>query len=378
MNSQLRNEAITTATPRYRGLDGYRFIAASLIVLFHYNGDFELGLENATPIAKSLSVMVDFFFVLSGFVIAATYAGAMKSFADYALFLRRRLARIFPLHLAVLAAFVVLALIAKSGLIRANHPEYLDLATLPANALLVHAWGTVSHTTFNGASWSISAEWLAYMAFPVLLLLSRRLSATANLAIVIGIVSALALWRNATGQLPWYDATYDFGALRALPTFFLGIGLAGLLESSPRLFRLPWPAVHLLFLSALAALHFELPRELAIAFLALVVLFAAAAERDNRPSLMRTRFMAGLGDTSYAVYMIHGLFAVPLLFVMHKFGAIGTPLVAGVALAAYVAVVVAACFIYARFEAPMRRRLSGSSAQPASARQAEPALARAA
>jgi peptidoglycan/LPS O-acetylase OafA/YrhL len=34
MNGQLHNEAITTATPRYRGLDGYRFIAASLIVLY--------------------------------------------------------------------------------------------------------------------------------------------------------------------------------------------------------------------------------------------------------------------------------------------------------------------------------------------------------
>jgi peptidoglycan/LPS O-acetylase OafA/YrhL len=78
---------------RYRALDGYRFIAASLVVLYHYNGDFGLGLEHATPAVKSLTVMVDFFFVLSGFVIATTYAEAMSNLRDYGDFLRRRLAR---------------------------------------------------------------------------------------------------------------------------------------------------------------------------------------------------------------------------------------------------------------------------------------------
>ncbi len=58
----------------YHALDGYRFIAASLIVLHHYNGGFALGLERFTPIVNALPTMVDFFFVLSGFVIACTYA----------------------------------------------------------------------------------------------------------------------------------------------------------------------------------------------------------------------------------------------------------------------------------------------------------------
>jgi peptidoglycan/LPS O-acetylase OafA/YrhL len=358
------------ATPasrsRYRALDGYRFIAASLVVLYHYNGDFGLGIECVTPLVNSLSVMVDFFFVLSGFVIALTYAEAMSNLRDYGDFLRRRLVRILPLHLAVLFTFVGLVLAFKLGLLPANHPEILDLKALPANGLLLHAWGVVGHLSFNSPSWSVSAEWLAYLVFPLFLMLSRRLSLAANLAIVIGSIAAMTLWRNAVGLREWNEATYDFGALRALPTFFLGVVCSVLLESSPRLFRAPWLAVHFLFLSAVITLHFELPRELTIALLALVVLFAAAAERNNKPSLMMTEFMAGLGDTSYAVYMIHILISAPILFVLRKTGAIGTPVAAGAALATFLAVVVVADIVYGRFEGPMRRWLSGGRSKNAS------------
>ena len=352
--------------PRYRALDGYRFIAASLVVLFHYNGDFGLGLERVTPIVKGLSVMVDFFFVLSGFVIATTYAHAMGNFRDYGKFLQRRLARIVPLHLAVLCVFVGLALALKFGLLPANHPEMLALSALPANASLLHAWGFVGHLSFNAPSWSVSAEWLAYLVFPLFLVLSRRLSLATNLAIVIGSIAAMTLWRNAAGLREWTEATYDFGALRALPTFFLGVIFAVLLESSPRLFRAPWLAVHLLFLSAVVTLHFELPPEVTIALLALVVPFAAVAERNNKPSWMMTEFMARLGDTSYAVYMIHIIISVPVLFALRKIGAIGTPIAVGAALATYLAVVIVAGLVYGRFEVPLRRWLSGARGKNAS------------
>lgn len=194
MINPIGKETSANSAARYRGLDGYRFIAASLIVLFHFNSDFELGLERSTPIVNSLSVMVDFFFVLSGFVIAASYGGAMKSLADYTLFLRRRLARIGPLHLAVLALFVLPAVALAFGLVRAQHPDAFSLGALPAHVLLLQAWGAVNHEAFNGPSWSISAEWLAYLLFPALLMLSRRLSATANLRHGV-CAGAVAQWR---------------------------------------------------------------------------------------------------------------------------------------------------------------------------------------
>lgn len=97
------------SNPRYRRLDGYRSIAAGLVVLLHFHGEFGLRLGAATPVVTSLEVMVDFFFVLSGFVIAVTYAKAMANIGDCGRFLQRRVSRLFPLHLAVLSVFVGLA-----------------------------------------------------------------------------------------------------------------------------------------------------------------------------------------------------------------------------------------------------------------------------
>jgi peptidoglycan/LPS O-acetylase OafA/YrhL len=362
------------SSPRYRSLDSYRFIAASLVVLHHYHADFAMRLGALTPIVTRLEVMVDFFFALSGFVIAVTYARSMTGIGDYLIFLKRRVARLYPLHLAILSVFVGLALVNKFGLLTANHVQELDFDTLPANLLMLHAWGTTGHLSFNASSWSISAEWLAYLLFPLFLVASRRLPLAANLAAAIGAVALLTLWRHAAGIREWYEATFDYGALRALPSFFVGVVIAGVVETSLPNMRAPWLAVHLTFLAALASLYFDL-RDLAIALLALVVLLAALAERNGRPSFVVSRLMGKLGDTSYSIYMIHVLASIPVLFVLRKVGLLGTPLASGVALMTYIAVVPAAWFIYTHFETPLRRWVSALGTRATDRDSTAPALA---
>jgi peptidoglycan/LPS O-acetylase OafA/YrhL len=344
--------------PHYRALDGYRFIAASLIVLHHYNGRFALGLERLTPAVDALPAMVDFFFVLSGFVITCTYMDTMRNAADYGDFLKRRLARILPLHLAVLFMFAVPVVAFRYGWLSTKFPETLEMSAFPANALLLHAWGFVDHISFNPTSWSVSAEWLVYLLFPCFLLLARRFSPVTNLVLIVGGVAAMIMWRNAMGLRPWTEANYDYGALRALPTFFLGMIFAVMLDTSPRLFhalfRAPWLVVHLLFVAAVVSLHFEWPRELSIVLLALVVPFAATAEHDGRPSWLTTDIMARLGDFSYAIYMINIVFGSAVLLVLHKLH-LGTPLRFAGAFATYIAVVVVSGLVYRYFESPSRR-----------------------
>jgi peptidoglycan/LPS O-acetylase OafA/YrhL len=369
------------SNPRYRSLDSYRFIAAGLVVLLHYHEEFALKLGAVTPIVTKLEVMVDFFFVLSGFVIAVTYGKAMANAGDYARFLQRRVARLLPLHVAVLTVFIGLAAANKFGWMTANHTDILDFHALPANILMLHAWGFVDHLSFNAASWSISAEWLAYVLFPVLLIVSRRFTLATNLAIVIGIVAVLTLWRDAMGMRAWYEASFDYGALRAVPSFFLGIVIAGVVEMSSRTsrtlfqipFQVPWLAVHMTFLAALASLYFDL-RDVTIALLALVVFLAAIAERGNTPSVVTSRLMGRLGDAAYAIYTIHGVAAIPFVFVLRKFGALGTPVATGIAIALYLASVAAACFIYVHFETPMRRRISAIGTRTAEPGTSAPGL----
>jgi peptidoglycan/LPS O-acetylase OafA/YrhL len=304
--------------------------------------------------------MVDFFFVLSGFVIAASYGG-MASIADWLRFLRRRIARLYPLHIATMLVFVALAIAVGKGWMRANHPDVLSFDTLADNLLMTQAWGQASHLSFNGVSWSISAEWFCYLLFPVLLFAARRMPAGVSLALAVGFVAAMSALRGAYGLRPWIEATFDYGAMRALPSFFAGIVLAQLVGRCPNVFRMSWAGIYGLFLLSLAVLHLGLPGEVAIVLLALLVACAAATERADPDSAMTSRLMGHLGDASYSLYMLHIIAAIPVLFALRKLGLIATPAATFVALATYVATVVASCMSYVWFEAPMRQILSGAT-----------------
>ena len=90
--------------PRYSALTSLRFIAASSIVFSHTNHHFGLNYQDAQ--IQSLGIMVSFFFVLSGFILASVYPtldsrGAVRSY------IIARVARIWPAHL-VAFAFVLL------------------------------------------------------------------------------------------------------------------------------------------------------------------------------------------------------------------------------------------------------------------------------
>ena len=98
------------ARPRLDALTGVRGLAAWWVVFFHFR-------EYLVPYVPSsaLAVMahgnlaVDLFFVLSGFVIYYTYAGHLGSRSEIRLFFIKRVARIYPLHLLTLLAYVGLS-----------------------------------------------------------------------------------------------------------------------------------------------------------------------------------------------------------------------------------------------------------------------------
>src|SRR6202161_3995096 len=119
------------------------------------------------PLVAKGYLGVELFFVLSGFILCPVY---LDQVADggfrYGSFLWARLARIYPLHLATLAGIGAMALAALAAG-RVIDPNILSWSSLPANLLLVQAWGYAPQAGWNHPSWSISAEWFAYLSFPV-------------------------------------------------------------------------------------------------------------------------------------------------------------------------------------------------------------------
>jgi peptidoglycan/LPS O-acetylase OafA/YrhL len=145
-----------TLTMKLDQLTTLRFFAAAMIVVHHSAGLFGFSTSLTKPFIFGQGV--SFFFVLSGFILAYVYP-RLSTYKDVRNFLHARFARIWPAHLATfLMAFWLLSL------------EWNNKVAL-ANLTLVHAWipRPLFYFSYNAPSWSISTEFLFYLAFPVLI-----------------------------------------------------------------------------------------------------------------------------------------------------------------------------------------------------------------
>ena len=173
-------------------LTGVRGLAALWVLSFHADAFVPI----TVPFFQMGYVGVDVFFVLSGFILGHVH---LDDFVDISIrgirrFLALRLSRIYPVHLAMLAVATLFAIVLfVEGVPVLSKPRFYP-PLFAANILLVHAWGWVANGSFNIVSWSISAEWLAYLAFPVLALAGNRMSGRSAMAIaIIAIVGEMAV-----------------------------------------------------------------------------------------------------------------------------------------------------------------------------------------
>ena len=247
---------------------------------------------------------VAFFFVLSGFVTSFGYADRLRSGAfSYGRFLKRRLSKLYPLHLLCLAVWLVMA-----GL-------PLGLPVL-LNALLLQSWVPLADYYFscNAVSWFLSDLLLCYLLFPWLFRhLSRRW------LVVVAVAYALLAIFLPESQV---NAVLYVNPLVRLVDFVWGMALFRLYESQPS-FRFSsateWLMV-VLVLAALAAYPW-LPAKLRTAsFYWLVILpaiwvFARGGGVVSR--FLCSRWLQWLAALAMPVFLIHKMVIdvlVPRLF----------------------------------------------------------------
>lgn len=280
-----------------------RFWAALWVVLFHYK-------PYAGPEAVGWAVLgkgylaVDFFFMLSGFVLAHVYRGSLEA-GTYSRsgFIIKRLARIYPMHIATLAFFVLLALAGPKLGVPAD-PQRFDFSKLPQHILLVHAWFGDGQQ-FNFPSWSISAEFFAYLAFPIVMMLGRW----PRTMLALGVLATFG-WYWLAVPVAGAPSTHlsNWQIMRIMPEFLLGAGLREAMERpTPVLSRIlgARSAVGAALLAVLALAALNAPDWAML--IALVILLAAGAERGRmrRDGLLERPASVYLGEISYGLYMVH-------------------------------------------------------------------------
>lgn len=316
---------VTERDPVTRGirldsLTALRFIAAGLVFCFHAS----LSRPPFTPFAdrsvadgfhelcsKAGWVGVSFFFVLSGFVLTWSARPGDRLAGFY----RRRLAKIYPSHIAAWALAMVLYAAATA-----------DVTQWLPNLLLVHSWFP-QHATFisiNPPSWSLCSELLFYLLFPALLPAVRRIResrlwwwAGAMVAGMLGVLLVTDFLLPTSPPSPegypvsvwqfWFS--YNFPPVR-LFEFVLGMLLARLVIAG-RWPRLGLPAAAGLFVAGYAiALWVPWLYGLNVATIipvAAVIGAAATCDVEQRRVWLRSRTMVRLGEASFGFYLVHGI-----------------------------------------------------------------------
>jgi len=302
-------------------LTSLRGIAAVLVVLFHAQ-IFGLApyFASATMLPAKGYIWVDFFFMLSGFVIAHSYGQRFVSGVsrrDLADYLTARFARIYPLHLAMLLVFLAIEL-ARPTIFGDVYPSAnraggfgpVDFTTPSffGHLFLVQALPFHAHTSWNAPAWSISCEAAVYFIFPVLFLALARggrsmlWPAAALAATTLTLLYGLAEPRSLDAGFNVVRCAAEFTIGLCLYRLYAGRRLPAVLASD----IVAWPAVALLILS----LHLGLADLLIVAELALLLL-VAVVNRGRLRAALETRVPEFLGRISYSIYMVH----FPVFFV---------------------------------------------------------------
>ncbi|MEO7071054.1 MAG: acyltransferase [Nostocoides sp.] len=207
--------------PNIGALTGLRSLAAVWVVLFHFRGDLIALAPWLAPANRFMAagyLGVDLFFPLSGFVLAYNYADSMRHWStrDAIGFLRNRVARVWPVHVVTLHIDLAMAVTAGAmGIGEGGHRR--TLAAYVENLFMVHYWRN-DRPSFNAPAWSISAEFLAYLAAPVIFLLLSRvvrarsalLGAFLSYAAMLVIFATVALPNGNLEHLPWVRIGGEF------------------------------------------------------------------------------------------------------------------------------------------------------------------------
>jgi peptidoglycan/LPS O-acetylase OafA/YrhL len=303
---------------RLRELDSLRALAAIGVVGWHYTNHF-----GASPIPYLMApfsrhgeLLVDFFFMLSGFVLARVYWNDQRS-VTLANNVRDRIARMYPLHFATLCAVAVMQWILVN---RLSSPPFVyvfnDTYDFVLNLLLLNRTGLESGFSFNGPSWSISTEFVVNILFLAAIALPRRI-ARAGLFGLFAVSLAVILQNGVIGDTMFGIRNDIF---RTIVGFVCGIALYNLNSRwLPRISLERGVADGLAIVAVSGFLYYcakgELAglRDLAIVVICFPALITGAIHGRLVKWFLTLRPLIYLGTISYSIYLVH----FPLQLAVH-------------------------------------------------------------
>ncbi|KAA2262745.1 acyltransferase [Solihabitans fulvus] len=366
--------------PDYRSrlpaLTGLRFFAALCVFFVHafflvdplkptvplsFFGDPGVANFLATLFGKSGYLGVTFFFVLSGFVLTWSARPGERVTA----FWRRRIVKIFPNHVVMWAAAMVLYASA-----------FTPVGTWLANLLLVHSYFPQPSVfiSVNSLSWTLCCELLFYLLFPLIIRPVRRIAehrlwlwAGVMIAGMVGVelVTVFVIPDHPGSPMLAVSVPQQwFGYIFPPPRLFefvLGMVLARLVRAGR------WPRVGVAPAAALAVIGFFVTNAVPSPFdftvsavipIGVLICATAAADVRGTRTFLRSRVMVWLGNVSFGFYLCQGVVLFYGRLAIVGDGTFSTPVAILLHLGFFGLTLLAGWLLYALVEQPMMRRFA--------------------
>jgi peptidoglycan/LPS O-acetylase OafA/YrhL len=337
-----------------------RAFAAWLVVFYHLRE--VLGLPAEHPAMRLFQfgyLGVDFFFILSGYILTLNHAGEFRrlNWAQSVRFYKLRFARIYPLHFVTLLLCLlnpVLILCCSAHGVLGDRYRVGDFLL---SLLLLQNWRLSTGLSWNIPSWSISTEMASYLLFPLLCVVLQsvhRYKVALLSAAALSAAAALALLYFAVGARSIGAGIPEYGLARCVLEFTLGMityRLVGRDASADAAGRPGWLLASAVLLIG-AGIASGMPDYVFIPMAFALLIGSAGQARAGRPKGLPGRIGFLLGEISYATYLLHFILRDWLKFVLPD-GHASSPIAVGYA----VSVLFGSLVLYRAVELPSRRAL---------------------
>lgn len=291
---------------RYFALDSLRGVCACLVALFHFK---TLGAISNSSLVNNGFLFVDFFFVLSGFVIATSYEKRLRDGFSLRKFMLLRLGRVYPLHafmLAVFLTFEIFFVVFVPG--QADRRPFtggFELSLLVYSFFLVQTFFGPDGTPWNGPSWSIVVEVWTYLVFGLIFRFAGRWSFP-----IVGAIAFVAPLYLIVATDRYLYVFHDGALARCLYGFAIGVFVHWIISRQVIVNLGIVFSTFLEFCSVVALVYFISmvgagPMSLAAPWLFLLIILVFSQEAGYISRLLLLSPMLIIGKLSFSIYLIH-------------------------------------------------------------------------
>ncbi len=287
---------------RFEALDAFRGLCALFVVVHHMH---LIGSITELDFFRESGIFVEFFFVLSGFVL--THGYGFKDNLNFSKFMKARFFRLYPLHFFMFVVFVMLEcgkLLAYKygGMVFNNEPftNNFAISGMIPNLLLIQAWTPFTeHLTFNVPSWSISIEFYMYalLFISIVIFKGNRITSWFLISIISFILiilkSEILVGPVLRGLSCFFGGAFTYTIYRKLsylkPSFILG----SVIET-------------VLITSIILVVQSQIENKSIIASVIFcITVFFFAYESGFLSNLLKIKPLQYAGKLSYSIYMTH-------------------------------------------------------------------------